>query len=463
MNTFELEITSLTSEGQGVGRKDGLAVFARGAVPGDFLKVKIITNNKTYAIAEIVEIITPSKDRIKPSCKIADECGGCSLQNMSYDAQLKWKQDMVVQAMTRIGGFSSEFIIARMQNIIGTENIFHYRNNVQMPVSGDATSPKIGFYENNSHEVADTDICLLQHEIADTIRLTIRKFIIENNIPPFNETTGEGLLKHVVIRVGFATGQVMVVLVLNKRDLSFFPKLSEKLKIAIEDKGMILTSLYANINPGKAKGGLGNDKRVSGDEYVLIYGQKFIEEILCGLKFKISPMAFFQVNTAQAQQLYQKVIEFASLKATDKVFDLYCGTGSIALAMAKYCQKVYGVEIVKQAIDDAKENALGNSIRNVEFYTGKSEIVFPQLIEKGAKADIVVLDPPRKGADIKLLNVLLQALPNKIVYLSCNPATLARDCKILCGSGEYELTKIVPVDMFPWTGHVEAIVLMSRV
>lgn len=456
METVELEITSLTSEGQGVGRLDGQAVFVSGAVPGDFLEVKITTNNKTYAIAEIVEIITPSKDRIIPSCKIADVCGGCSLQTMSYEAQLRHKQDMVEQTMIRIGGFEREFVFSRMQSILGAENIFHYRNNVQMPVSGDARNPRIGFYKNNSHEVADTDVCLLQHEIADTIRLATRRFIVENNIPPFNETTGKGLIKHLVVRVGFATGQVMVILVLNKRDLSFFPKLAAELKQTIEEKGMTLTSLYANINSG-------NDKRVSSDEYVLMFGQKYIEEILCGLKFKISPMAFFQVNTAQAEKLYQKVIEFADLKVTDKVFDLYCGTGSIALAMAKYCEKVYGVEIVKQAIDDAKENARNNSICNVEFHTGKSETVFPQLIEKGAKADIVVLDPPRKGADIKLLNMLLEVLPEKIVYVSCNPATLARDCKVLCRGGIYELTKIAPVDMFPWTGHIECVTLITRI
>lgn len=450
-----IEITSLNSEGQGVGRINQKAVFVDGAIPGDTLSINILHDSKTYSIGKITKLLTPSPDRISPACSVTRRCGGCSLQFMEYKAQCQWKKDGVIQALIRIGGFQREDIENITSEILGMKDPFFYRNKIQLPIGGNSAQPQIGFYENNSHEIVDSDTCIVQHPVADSIRKAIREFIASNKLSIYDEKKHEGLIRHLVIRLGFNTKDLMVIIVLARKDLSFKNKLLEALKTAVSPFEFALKSIYFNINDQKTN-------LVLGKELVLLDGQKYIEEILNGIRYRISPFAFFQVNTVQAEVLYSKVIEFADMKSTDIVFDLYCGTGSISLALAKYCKKVIGVEIVKEAISDAMENAKINNIENCEFTVGKAEEVFPKYLAKGINADLIVIDPPRKGLDQALIDSLIQMSPPEIVYVSCNPATLARDCKILCSTGGYKLMAIQPVDMFPHTGHVETIILMTR-
>jgi len=450
-----LEITSLTSEGQGVGRQDGMVVFAAGAIPGDRIKVEIIRKTKSYAIGKITEMILLSKDRIIAPCKVATHCGGCSLQHMDYTAQCVWKQNSVLEAMNRIGGFDRTALESMMSSILAMEHPFHYRNNVQMPISGTSDRPAIGFYESDSHCVADSNECLVQHPIGDVIREAVRDFIIKNKISIYNEAQGTGLLRHLVIRTGFRTKQVMVIFVVNGNGLPLQNEIVQSLNDVIQQNGMILTGVFLNINNKKTN-------LVFGREFVLIYGKEYIEEILCGIRYRISPSTFFQVNTVQAELLYETVVAFADMNPQDIVFDLYCGTGSISLVLAGHCKKVIGVEVVEQAIADAKQNAKENNIHNAEFFIGKAEEVFPDFVSKGVHADVIVVDPPRKGLDPALLESIVQMSPPKIVYVSCNPATLARDCRVLCENSGYALVKLQPVDLFPGTGHVETVVKLER-
>jgi len=451
----EIFIDSLNSQGQGVGRDNGKVVFVAGAVPGDNVLIKIIFESKKYSVGKIVKVILPSESRINPPCELANRCGGCSLQFLNYEKQLEVKNDTVMEAFVRVGGFERDDIINATEKIVPAKQIFYYRNKVQIPVAGDFIKPQIGFYESDSHKVVDGDICIVQHPAADIVRREVRDYIIKNKIDPFDEKTGQGILKHIVIRVGFKTNQVMVILVAKEFRGKIFDGLISNIEGGLLKKSFVLESFYINVNNKLTN-------VVLGDEYVLLKGTEKIKEVLCGTSYLISPGAFFQVNTLQAERLFEKVLEFIEPEEDDIVFDLYCGTGSISLLLAKMCKKVYGIEIFKEAIDDARENMKINGITNVEFFAGKSEEVYPQLSNDGVKAKTVVMDPPRKGVQKELLEVLLENLPEKIVYVSCNPATLARDCKILCESGEYMISKIVPVDMFPWTAHVETVVLINK-
>ena len=450
-----LDITSLTSEGQGVGRQDNMVVFVEGAIPGDRVKARMVHKAKSYANAKMLEILAPSRNRISAPCKVADRCGGCSLQHMDYQAQCGWKQSTVIEAMTRIGGFGRADVEAALSPILAMKHPYHYRNNVQMPVSGTSDSPTIGFYESDSHTVVDIKECLVQHPVGDVIRETVRDFIIKNNISIYNEVNGTGLLRHLVIRTGFRTKQVMVVFVMNGRELPFQDEIVQNLIVAVQQNDMNLTSVFLNINDKKTS-------LVFGKEFLPVFGKEAIEEILCGIRYRISPSAFFQVNSEQAELLYETVVAFADMNPKDTVFDLYCGTGSISLVLAKHCKKVIGVEVVAQAIADAKENARANEISNAEFFVGRAEEVFPDYVSRGVHADVIVVDPPRKGLDTALLESIARMSPPKIVYVSCNPATLARDCKVLCENGGYTLVKMQPVDLFPWTGHVETIIMMTN-
>ncbi len=451
-----LEITSLSSEGQGVARLDGIVVFVEGAIPGDRIGVDIIKKNKTFQIGKLTEIIKPSEDRISPPCEVAAFCGGCCLQHMNYPAQCHAKQTRVMDAMTRIGGFDRSSLDAIASPILVMAEPFFYRNNIQMPIGGSPEQPAIGFFKMDSHTIVDGTDCLVIPPVVNAIRQTVRDFIQAKRISIYHEASRNGLLQHLVIRIGFRTKQVMVVLVMSKKDTTFQKELVEKLEASVREHGMNLTSVFLNINDPKTN-------LVYGREFIKVFGQPFIEEILGGIRYRISPASFFQVNTLQAEVLCQKVIEFAALKPTDTVFDLYCGTGSIALALASYCKKVIGVEIIEPAIADAKENAKINGIRNVEFFVGKAEDLFPEFVSQGLHANVVVVDPPRKGLDPALVASIKQIAPSKIIYVSCDPATLARDCKILCENVEYTLGALQPVDLFPLTRHVETVVLMSRV
>jgi len=452
----ELHIDSLNSQGQGVGRDNGKVVFVSGAVPGDTLLVKIIFENKKYSVGKIVKVTEPSDSRIKPPCEIASKCGGCSLQFMDYVKQLELKNEIVTEAFVRIGGFSREEILKFCKKIIPSENIFSYRNKVQIPVAGDCIRPLIGFYESDSHNVVDGDLCIVQHPAADIVRREVREYIVKNKIEPFNEKTGKGLLKHIVVRVGFNTNQIMVILVLKENKAALFDKLISNIKEKLLLDSFLPESFYICINNKFSN-------VVLGDEFILIEGSEKIKEILCETSYLISPGAFFQVNTLQAENLFETIMEFADPKPEEIIFDLYCGTGSITLLLAKKCKFVYGIEVFEQAISDAKKNMEINGISNARFFVGKSEEVYPRLSAEGVNAKTVVLDPPRKGVHPDLLEVILSQMPEKIVYVSCNPATLARDCKILCESGRYEISKLLPVDMFPWTGHIECITLLKSI
>ncbi|MHB8963833.1 MAG: 23S rRNA (uracil(1939)-C(5))-methyltransferase RlmD [Saccharofermentanales bacterium] len=454
-DTIDIEITALTSEGQGLGRDNGMAVFVNAAIPGDKVSVQITRLAKKYAEARSIRLLAASSDRIEPSCKVAARCGGCNLQHMEYGAQSRWKQQSVIEAMIRIGGFDRDKIASITNEIRSAEFPFHYRNKVQMPVSGTRENPQIGFFENNSHTVVDSDECIVQHRIIDAVRGCIRELILSKGLEPYNEDTEEGLIRHVMVRVGYATGQVMVVPVLAREDLWFFDALRRLLEEAIHAEGMTLTALYANINPGKNFAVLGKD-------FELIHGCGYIDEVLNGITFRISPDAFFQVNTAMAEKMFQEVLRLADLRPGDTVFDLYCGTGSISLTLAKHCRNVIGVEVVEQAIQDANTNATVNGITNAAFFIGRTEEILPQLISNNIRADVVVLDPPRKGAEESVLKAIRSTKPSRIVYVSCNPATLARDCKILCENDLYKIAAVSPVDLFPWTSHVESVILMSR-
>ena len=456
-----LEITSLGNDGQGVGRLDQMVVFVDGAIPGDRIQVQILRQAKSYVIGKIVKIIKPSEDRVTPPCGVSGHCGGCSLLHMSYPAQCKWKQGNVLEVMKRIGGFDRELLESIQSPILAMEDPWHYRNIVQLPVSGTSEQPAIGFYEGGTHQVVDTDQCLIAHPVCDAIRAAVRAFIRQNQISIYDEASGKGLLRHLVIRTAFRTGQVMVVLVLNGKELPITHQNDRKdelilqLKETVQKMGMDLTSVFVNLNDNPT--GL-----VFGKKFIPIYGQETIEEVLCGIRYRISPSTFFQVNPVQAEVLYQKVVEFASLASDDTVFDLYCGTGSISLVLAGHCRKVIGVESVPQAIDDAKENARQNEIHNAEFHVGKAEEVFPRFVSKGIHADVLVVDPPRKGLETSLIESIIEMSPPKIVYVSCSPATMARDCKILCENGGYRLEKLQTVDMFPWTGHIETVSLLVQ-
>jgi len=374
---------------------------------------------------------------------------------MNYLAQCKCKQNGVQETMNRIGGFDRATLQSITFPILFMKEPYNYRNNVQLTISGTSDCPSIGFLENNSHVVVDSFECLVMHPVGNAIREAVRNFIIQKNISIYQENFNSGLLRNLIIRIGINTNQVMVIIVLSKKDLSFKTDLVQILKEATQENNMELISVFININNQQTN-------IILGKELIPIYGREYIEEILCGITYRISPTAFFQVNTLQAELMFEKVVEFADLSPQDTVFDIYCGTGSISLLLARHCKKVIGIEIVEQAISDAKENALQNKIINTEFFAGKAEIIFPEFVSKGIHADAVVVDPPRKGLDAVLLESIVKMSPPKIIYVSCNPATLARDCKYLCKNGGYILNSILPVDLFPWSHHVECIGKMVR-
>ncbi len=454
----EIRITDLTSDGIGVGRCDGMAVFVPGTVPGDLVRISVTRLSRNFAEGRVIKVLEASPDRIEPPCKYSYKCGGCSLQFMSYTSQTRWKQDHVFETLVRIGGFDRELISKVMHEIISDDDPFRYRNKVQMPVGLSVTGkPAIGFYEYNSHKIVDGDSCLIQHGFADKVRELFREAIVEGLIEPYDEISGNGLLRHLVIRTSFNTDQAMVVAVLSRKELKSVTAIRDKLNMLAESENIKLTAYYANINPVKRN-------TVLGREYILLDGScnGYIEEKILGLTYRISPAAFFQVNTRMASRLFAEVMELSDIKGDEHIIDLYCGTGSISLLLAGKCSKVTGIEIVEKAIEDAKINALINGIENAEFYCGKSEVLLPELVSRGIRADLVVLDPPRKGAEKSVLDAILQSSPSRIVYVSCDPSTLARDCRLLCEGEEYVISEVRPVDLFPWTGHVEAIILMTR-
>ena len=458
----EVTIKSLNHSGQGVCHIDGKVCFVDKALPGDRLSIRLIEEKQSYATAEIADVIEASVDRIEPHCPLADRCGGCQLQHLAYPAQLHWKRQSVIDQLTHITGLDREQAEALCAETLASPDKWAYRNKVSFPVGGTVTNPEIGFFEPRSHRIVDGDVCPVQPEVSNRLRSIVRQWLIRHQIEPYNEVNHSGILRHIMTRVGFATREAMLVLVLNtdscpeKLREAIESDLISEVKKACRELSFAFKSFYLNYQP-KA----GN--LILGRHFELIWGDEFIYEELLGLRYRISPGSFFQINPAQTVQLYQEALRAADLQGHEQVYDLYCGTGSISLLLAKYAKSVIGIELFPAAIIDAKANAEINAIGNASFYTGAAEKVVPQLYKKGHMADVVVVDPPRKGCDAKLLSTMLDMAPRKIVYVSCNPATLARDLKILLADGIYKLNSVQPVDMFPWTSHVETVVLMSRV
>ena len=443
---YKIEISGMTHEGQGVGRIDNFTIFVDGPIKGEEVEIKIIEVKKSYAVGKLIKILKASPERVEPPCKVYHRCGGCSLQHMSAEAALKFKTDVVTENIRRIGGLKDVVI----HDTIGMENPFNYRNKAQYPVGMQKGEMVVGFYAKRSHDIVNSPVCIIQHSDSDKAKLIVKRFLEENKISIYDETTGKGLVRHIMTRIGFNTGELMVVLVLNGSSL---PKQDKLVKMLTEEMPQI-KSIVLNVNTAKTN-------VILGSKNIVIYGDDSITDYIGKFKFNISPLSFFQVNPVQTEVLYNKALEYAGLTGEETVFDLYCGIGTISLFLSEKAKKVYGVEVVEDAIRDAKENAKLNGVNNVEFIVGEAERIIPDMYSKGIKADVVVVDPPRKGCDEVLLETLVNMSPKRIVYVSCNPSTLARDLAFLSEKG-FEVLEVQPVDMFPWSSHVECVVLMSR-
>lgn len=452
-----VEITDMGADGEGIGRADGFTLFVKDAVIGDTVQVKIMKCKKKYAFARLEKVISPSSYRVAPRCKYHRQCGGCQIQALSYEKQLDFKQEKVRGNLIRIGGFSKAEIDACMEPIIGMDEPFRYRNKAQYPIGSKDGKPIAGFYAGRTHVIIPNTDCQLGVKGNENILNIVLKYMEQNHIQAYDEESHTGLVRHVLIRTGFQSKEIMVCLVLNytEKDFeTFLPnqhKLIEKLKSITN-----MTSISVSINTEKTN-------VIMGQEIHVLWGRSYIQDQLKELTFQISPLSFYQVNPVQTEKLYSLAVEYAGLTGKETVWDLYCGIGTISLFMAEKAKQVYGVEIIPQAILDAKKNAMINHIENADFFVGKAEEVLPQKYEQeGIFADVIVVDPPRKGCDNDCLKTMLQMKPERIVYVSCDSATLARDLRTLCDGG-YELKKVRPVDQFGHTVHVETVVLLSRI
>lgn len=442
---IQLTVKSCTVQGSGVCDYNGMTVFVRGAVTGDHVIAHIIKVKKNYAVGIIKKITQRSPIRINSQCAVSEKCGGCCFAHIRYDAELEIKQTQVEDNFRRIGGLD-----VPIKPIIPSPEFSRYRNKAQYPVGSDGKFASIGFYAPMTHRIIDCADCLLQPEDFRRAVDVFRDWIREKKISVYNEVSGEGLVRHIYIRKGFATGEVMVCLVANGRKIPFTDELVEMLKAEIDG----LKSVILNINTE-------NTNVVLGNECITLYGSDYITDELCGLKFNISPLSFYQVNHDGAEILYNKAKEYAALTGNETLIDLYCGTGTIGLTMARDAKQLVGVEIVEQAIENAKKNAELNSIDNARFICGDASKAAEILLEEGIKPDVVILDPPRKGCDSALVETVSKMAPERIVYVSCDSATLARDCARFLEVG-YEVSEATPVDMFPRTGNVETVVLLSQ-
>lgn len=463
-------IEDVGMEGEGIGKIDGFPLFIKDAVVGDTVEAKIIKSKKNYAYARVEKVVTPSPFRVEPPCKSHRQCGGCQIQALSYDRQLAFKQDKVRNNLLRIGGFSEAEVDRVMEPVVGMENPLRYRNKAQYPFGTDRQgNPITGFYAGRTHSIIPNTECYLGREENREILQVILDYMKEYHVNAYDEETGKGLIRHALIRTGFYTREIMVCLVINYKGKqeSYLPrqdKLLEKLALI---KGM--TSVSVSINTERTN-------VIMGKEIHTIWGSDTITDKIRvrdtgkedmpytgeELTFSISPLSFYQVNPMQTEKLYSLALEYAGLTGKESVWDLYCGIGTISLFMALRAKEVYGVEIIPQAIDDARQNAVRNHIANAEFFVGKAEEVLPAVYEKEeSHPDVIVVDPPRKGCDEKCLDTMLKMAPSRIVYVSCDSATLARDLKLLC-TGGYRLERVRPVDQFAHTVHVETVVLLSQ-
>ena len=453
-----VEITDIGMSGEGIGHVDGYTLFIKDAVIGDVVEAKVMKAKKNYGYARLMKVITPSEYRVEPKCAFARRCGGCQIQEMSYDRQLVFKDQKIRGNLERIGGFTKDQIDTVMQPVVGMEHPFGYRNKAQFPFGTDKEgNPITGFYAGRTHDIIANTDCALGVEQNKEILEIILQYMRENKIKSYDEKTGKGLIRHALIRYGFKTKEIMVCLVVNGKKLPKAERLIEKL---IQIEGMTSITISPNTR---------RDNVIMGDSYEILWGQGYITDYIGNVKYQISPLSFYQVNPVQTEKLYGLALEYADLKGDETVWDLYCGIGTISLFLAQKAKQVYGVEIVPQAIDDAKENAKINAIDNAEFFVGKAEEVLPEYYAEyerehngeTAHADVIVVDPPRKGCDETLLETIVKMQPEKVVYVSCDSATLARDLKYLCANG-YEIRMCRGVDQFPQSVHVETVVLLSK-
>jgi 23S rRNA (uracil1939-C5)-methyltransferase len=443
-----VDIEDISSEGEGIGKYQGYILFVKNTVVGDKVKVKVMKTKKSYGYGRMMELIEASPFRVEARCPIAEKCGGCTLQHLDYGKQLEFKQNKVKNCLLRIGGFTEDI---PMEPIVGMEEPFYYRNKAQFPVGKDKEGNiVIGFYAGRTHSIIDTSHCYIQADINDIIIEQIRRFLVEYKISVYEEDTHTGLVRHILTRVGFTTGEIMVCLVINGTKL---PHQEEFIEFLTRIPHM--TSISLNLNQEKTNVILGN-------KVITLWGQPYITDYIGKIKYQISPLSFYQVNPVQTKKLYEIALEYADLHGDEVVWDLYCGIGTISLFLAGKAKQVYGVEIIPEAIADAKRNAEINFIQNAEFFVGAAEDILPEKYkEENIYADVIVVDPPRKGCDESLLDTIVQMAPKKVVYVSCDPATLARDLKYLCGRG-YQVKRVQAVDQFGHSVHVETVVLLSR-
>lgn len=446
---YIVDIVSLGYEGEGIAKIDRFPIFIPGALIGEKVKVRIVKSKKNYANAKLIEIIERSSERRKPKCKNFKRCGGCTLKHLNYKGQLDFKFNRVKDCISKIAGIDENIV----KYTLGMEEPYGYRNKVQFPVGLVDGKVSIGFFSEKTHEIIDINSCLIQDDDSNKILKIIRAWIEEYSIVPAKKDGvfyKKGLLRHIVIRKAFKTDEIMVVLVTLDKKIPAVDKLIEKLNSEMSS----VKSIVQNINSK-------DTNLVMGEKCITLYGQDYISDYIGQYKFNISPLSFFQVNPMQTEVLYNKALEYADLNGNEVVFDAYCGTGTITLFLSQKAKKVYGVEIIPQAIENAKENAKANNITNSEFFVGKSEEIIPRLIQDGIRPEVIVVDPPRKGCDVKLLDSIGKAKPERVVYVSCDPSTLARDLKYLEGLG-YKTMEVQPVDMFPMTKHVENVALLVK-
>lgn len=452
-------IEDIGVNGEGIGKVDGYTLFIKDGIIGDKVEAKIMKAKKNYGYARLMNIIRQSPYRVEPKCPIARRCGGCQLQEMSYEKQLEFKNNKVMGNLERIGGFSPEFLDRVMEPIERMDEPFYYRNKAQFPFGTDKEgNPITGFYAGRTHDIIANTDCAIGVPDNKKILELILAFMKKHNVSAYDEKTGKGLIRHALIRYGFITKEIMICLVVNGASIPHSEELIQELR---KIEGMTSISFSRNTKRTNV---------IMGDSYGLLWGQNFITDYIGKVKYQISPLSFYQVNPVQTEKLYGLALDYAGLQGEETVWDLYCGIGTISLFLAQAAKKVYGVEIVPQAIEDAKNNAKINGIENAEFYVGKAEDILPEYYRKygeehpgeEAHADVIVVDPPRKGCDESVLETMAEMKPEKIVYVSCDSATLARDLKYLRGKG-YEVERGRAVDLFPMTVHVECVAWMSRV
>ncbi|WP_090955305.1 23S rRNA (uracil(1939)-C(5))-methyltransferase RlmD [Paenibacillus sp. OK060] len=484
-----IDIIGMNHDGEGVGRANGYTLFVQGALPGETVRVKVMKTKKQYGYAKLLEIVKASPDRVSAPCPIYDQCGGCQIQHMSYAGQLAWKRQLVVDNLQRIGKLNvlveddeqaiqteqtsteeqmngSNRIRLRMEGVMieddttqgirvlptmGMDEPWRYRNKAQVPIGAADGGLVGGFYAKGSHRIIDMETCLIQHEHNDEVVAKVKELGSHLGISAYNEETGRGLLRHVVVKKAFRTGEMMLVLVTNGRDIPHKDAWIGSIREAIPH----VASICQNVNKKQTN-------VIFGDETRVLWGRDVIYDYIGDVQFAISARSFYQVNPVQTEVLYGKTVEYAGLSGKETVIDAYCGIGTISLFLAQHADQVYGVEIVPEAIEDARSNAVLNDMKNVKFEVGASEDVIPRWKEQGIEADVIVVDPPRKGCDPRLLDTILEMKPERVVYVSCNPSTLARDLRVL-EDGGYRTVEVTPVDMFPHTVHVESVAMLVRV